>query len=55
MNHYAVPDIPGTKVEETAWLKEKIAKLLDLNSYKFPGAQPISFGKAQMDEINNEE
>ncbi|KAI9347549.1 mRNA-capping enzyme subunit alpha [Pilaira anomala] len=50
-----VPNIPGEVVRDTFALKEKVASLLDLKSYKFPGAQPISFGAKQLEEIEQED
>ncbi|CAO3616226.1 unnamed protein product [Mucor fragilis] len=50
-----VPNIPGEFVRDTFDLKEKVASLLKLNSYKFPGAQPISFGAKQLREIEEED
>ncbi|KAG1058619.1 hypothetical protein G6F42_028600 [Rhizopus arrhizus] len=50
-----VPNIPGEFVKDTFELKEKVASLLRLNSYKFPGAQPISFGAKQLREIEEED
>ncbi|KAI8971930.1 mRNA capping enzyme, catalytic domain-containing protein [Mycotypha africana] len=54
----SVPKIPGQLIIDTAkisHLKETIATLLGLKSYKFPGAQPISFGAKQLDEIEQED
>ncbi|KAG2195402.1 hypothetical protein INT47_002841 [Mucor saturninus] len=51
----SVPNIPGEFVRDTGALKEKVASLLKLNSYKFPGAQPISFGSKQLQEIEQED
>ncbi|KAI8997566.1 mRNA capping enzyme, catalytic domain-containing protein [Pilobolus umbonatus] len=50
-----VPNIPGEPVRDTTELKNKVAKLLNLNSYRFPGAQPISFGASQLLEIQRED
>ncbi|GAA5804259.1 mRNA capping enzyme, catalytic domain-containing protein [Helicostylum pulchrum] len=50
-----VPNIPGEFVNDTFALKEKVASLLHLKYYKFPGAQPISFGAKQLEEIEREE
>ncbi|KAI8061225.1 mRNA capping enzyme, catalytic domain-containing protein [Thamnidium elegans] len=50
-----VPSIPGEFVRDTFALKEKVASLLHLKNYKFPGAQPISFGAKQLEEIERED
>ncbi|CEP09075.1 hypothetical protein [Parasitella parasitica] len=50
-----VPNIPGEPVRDTFDLKEQVASLLKLNSYKFPGAQPVSFGAKQLKEIEEED
>ncbi|KAI9496632.1 mRNA capping enzyme, catalytic domain-containing protein [Zychaea mexicana] len=55
MNHSAVPNIPGIPVRDDRFLKEKIAKLLNMRSYRFPGAQPVSFGSAQLEELEKED
>ncbi|KAI7862330.1 mRNA-capping enzyme subunit alpha [Spinellus fusiger] len=55
MNHIPVPAIPGTPIKDDSELKSRIAALLDLKSYKFPGAQPVSFYTHQLDELINED
>ncbi|KAI8086639.1 mRNA capping enzyme, catalytic domain-containing protein [Halteromyces radiatus] len=55
MNHSTVPDIPGIPVPDSDWLKRKIASLLGQRSYRFPGAQPISFGTAELKELEEED
>ncbi|KAG1177699.1 hypothetical protein G6F70_001755 [Rhizopus microsporus] len=50
-----VPNIPGEFVKDNAHLKEKVAALLKLESYKFPGAQPVSFGAEHLTEIEQED
>ncbi|KAI7907459.1 mRNA-capping enzyme subunit alpha [Cokeromyces recurvatus] len=51
----SVPEIPGEFINDPSKLKEKVASLLGLNSYKFPGAQPVSFGAKQLKEIEEED
>ncbi|SAM03066.1 hypothetical protein [Absidia glauca] len=55
MNHNPVPDIPGIPVADTTWLKDRIASLLGLRNYRFPGAQPVSFGSAELKELELED
>ncbi|ORZ22278.1 mRNA capping enzyme, catalytic domain-domain-containing protein [Absidia repens] len=55
MNHSPVPDIPGIPVADCDWLKERIAGLLRLRNYKFPGAQPVSFGSGELKELEKED
>ncbi|KAI9267407.1 mRNA capping enzyme, catalytic domain-containing protein [Sporodiniella umbellata] len=50
-----VPDIPGEHVKDNRHLKAKVASLLNLDSYKFPGAQPVSFGADHLTEIEKED
>ncbi|KAI9477758.1 MAG: mRNA-capping enzyme subunit alpha [Benjaminiella poitrasii] len=51
----SVPNVPGEFVRDPSRLKEKVASLLGLKSYKFPGAQPVSFGAKQLREIEEED
>ncbi|KAL0086043.1 mRNA capping enzyme, catalytic domain-containing protein [Phycomyces blakesleeanus] len=55
MNHSPVPNIPGIPVQDDGWLKEKVAELLKLKVYKFPGAQPVSFYEHQLKELQKED
>ncbi|CAO3677869.1 unnamed protein product [Rhizopus stolonifer] len=50
-----VPDIPGEFVKDDGHLRAKVASLLKLDSYKFPGAQPVSFGANHLIEIEKED
>ncbi|KAI8356142.1 mRNA capping enzyme alpha subunit [Choanephora cucurbitarum] len=50
-----VPRIPGEFIKDASALKEKVASLLGLKSYKFPGAQPVSFGAKQLQQIQQED
>ncbi|CDS07219.1 hypothetical protein LRAMOSA09742 [Lichtheimia ramosa] len=51
----SVPNIPGIPVRDDRALKEKVAQLLDMKKYKFPGAQPVSFGSEQLKELERED
>ncbi|KAI8385005.1 mRNA-capping enzyme subunit alpha [Radiomyces spectabilis] len=55
MNHSIVPNIPGIPVTDDTWLREKVASLLHMKKYRFPGAQPVSFGTAELDELERED
>ncbi|KAF7724664.1 Dcp1p-Dcp2p decapping enzyme complex alpha subunit [Apophysomyces ossiformis] len=55
MNHSTVPNIPGMPVRDDTFLREKVAELLQMKKYRFPGAQPVSFGTAQLDELEEED
>ncbi|KAG1152965.1 hypothetical protein G6F37_000493 [Rhizopus arrhizus] len=50
-----VPDIPGEFIKDNGHLKATVASLLNLDSYKFPGAQPVSFGAEHLTEIEQED
>ncbi|KAJ8660268.1 hypothetical protein O0I10_004130 [Lichtheimia ornata] len=51
----SVPNIPGIPVRDDRALKDKVAQLLDMKKYKFPGAQPVSFGSEQLKELQRED
>jgi len=55
--HSGVPDIPGILQHEPAlrYLKDYVAGLLQLRSYRFPGAQPVSFGKQHLADLESED
>ncbi|ORY92188.1 mRNA capping enzyme, catalytic domain-domain-containing protein [Syncephalastrum racemosum] len=53
MNHSTVPNIPGIPVKDDRPLKEKVTDLLKMKKYRFPGAQPVSFGSSQLEELQN--
>ncbi|KAI8149722.1 mRNA capping enzyme [Fennellomyces sp. T-0311] len=55
MNHSVVPNIPGIPVSNDRFLREKVAELLQMRSYRFPGAQPVSFGSQQLKDLEKED
>ncbi|KAG2223800.1 hypothetical protein INT45_001934 [Circinella minor] len=55
MSYSAVPNIPGIPVKDDRFLRDKVAQLLQMRSYRFPGAQPVSFGFAQLNELEKED
>lgn len=52
-----VPDVPGTLVsdDQAYALKQKVARICGLNNLKFPGAQPVSFSRASLQMLKEEE
>ncbi|ORX62621.1 hypothetical protein DM01DRAFT_1403093 [Hesseltinella vesiculosa] len=53
--HTPVPDIPGVPVHNDEDLKYRIASLLKMKSYRFPGAQPVSFGSHELRQLEKED
>lgn len=54
-----IPDLPGNLVpsnsEQHVWLKNSVAAICKLNSGKFPGSQPISFGISHIQRLENDD
>ncbi|KAF8511016.1 mRNA capping enzyme [Hysterangium stoloniferum] len=52
-----IPDIPGELVsgEQLDYLKSEVARLCGLERYRFPGSQPISFGKKDLTKLESED
>ncbi|KAH8553433.1 mRNA capping enzyme, catalytic domain-containing protein [Umbelopsis sp. PMI_123] len=55
--HSGVPDIPGALQYEPTLgnLKQYVANLLQMRSYRFPGAQPVSFTQNHLRELESED
>ncbi|KAF8508398.1 mRNA capping enzyme [Gautieria morchelliformis] len=53
-----IPDIPGDLIEgfeHVGFLKEQVARLCGLDRYRFPGSQPISFGRKDLIRLEHED
>ncbi|KAJ7271943.1 mRNA capping enzyme, catalytic domain-containing protein [Mycena haematopus] len=54
-----IPDIPGTRVpthsEQDSWLKDHVARLCQIDHRRFPGSQPVSFTRADLDKLETQD
>ncbi|KIJ35792.1 hypothetical protein M422DRAFT_180359 [Sphaerobolus stellatus SS14] len=53
-----IPDIPGDSVNDSQqlyYLKQRVATLCGLDRYRFPGSQPVSFGKKDLAKLEQQD
>ncbi|KAF9645289.1 mRNA capping enzyme, alpha subunit [Thelephora ganbajun] len=54
-----IPDLPGYLVpsgsDHAKWLKKAVSELCNLNTNRFPGAQPVSFTTADLEKLVDED
>ncbi|KAI0072782.1 mRNA capping enzyme [Panus rudis PR-1116 ss-1] len=54
-----IPDLPGNPVPHRSdheyWLKQTVARICQLDHERFPGAQPVSFGKKDLERLENQD
>lgn len=53
----SVPDVPGVLIDDQQAyaLRDLVARLCRLKHNRFPGAQPVSFTRASLDMLKEEE
>ncbi|KAF8891311.1 mRNA capping enzyme [Infundibulicybe gibba] len=55
----SVPEIPGTLVphrsDQERWLKSHVARLCNLEHERFPGSQPVSFGRRDLEKLERQD
>ncbi|KAG7092666.1 hypothetical protein E1B28_009001 [Marasmius oreades] len=52
-----IPELPGTPVpyEQQSWLQSQVSALCEVGGNRFPGAQPVSFSKKDLERLENQD
>ncbi|KZT35071.1 mRNA capping enzyme, alpha subunit [Sistotremastrum suecicum HHB10207 ss-3] len=55
--HSAIPDIPGDLIpdDRAEWLRQRVAELCHSTSPRFPGSQPVSFRRGDLEKLENDD